>query len=49
MRQIPSKNVNQREQLGITDLQILENETHNLSHDLVTAVVDEFLLRTRPK
>ena len=41
--------VNQCERLGVTDLHIVGNETHNLSHDLVTAVVDEFLLWTRPK
>lgn len=41
--------ISQCERLGVTDLHIVENETHNLSHDLVTAVVDEFLLWTRPK
>ena len=35
--------VSQCERLGITDLHILENETHNLSHDLVTTLVGDFL------
>ena len=35
--------VSQCERLGITDLHILENETHSLSHVVVTTVVGDFL------
>lgn len=35
--------VKQCEQLGITDLHILENETHNLSHGVVATLVDAFI------
>ena len=35
--------VSQCERLGITDLHILENETHNLSHGVVATLVGEFL------
>ena len=35
--------VSQCEQLGITDLHVVENESHNLSHDLVTTLVGDFL------
>ena len=35
--------VKQCEQLGITDLHILENETHNLSHDVVADLVQKAL------
>jgi hypothetical protein len=35
--------VKQCKQLGITDLHILENETHNLSHGVVATLVGDFL------
>ena len=35
--------VSQCERLGITDLHILENETHNLSHVVVATLVGDFL------
>ena len=33
----------QCERLGITDLNILENETHNLSHSFVATLMGDFL------
>ena len=33
----------QCEQLGITDLHIMERETHNLSHNVVAGLIDNFL------
>lgn len=39
--------VKQCEQLGITDLHILGNETHNLSHGVVAVLVDNFLSETQ--
>ena len=35
--------INQCERLGITDLHILANETHNLSHGVVATLVGDFL------
>lgn len=35
--------INQCERLGITDLHVLENETHNLSHGVVATLVGDFL------